>query len=64
MSVVFKNLNSENTKFATWTTEDETNNNLPTTMPDGSTIPINNFGINVQTLDVYYWDGSNWQPTE
>lgn len=64
MSVIFKRLNSEDTRFATWTTEDETNGNLPTKMPDGSDIPINNFGVNVQNLNVYYWDGNQWQPTE
>lgn len=58
---VWKNLNSQDTKFATWTNEDERENNLPTTLPDGGKIPINNFGINVQSLNIYYWDGTQWQ---
>lgn len=62
MAAIWKNLNSVDTRFLTWTNADL--GNLPTKMPDGSDIPINNFGVNVQTLDIYYWDGNQWQMTE
>ena len=60
MALVWKRLNSDSTYIATWTTEDEQNNTLPTVMPDGSPIPVNNFGINVATLNPYYWNGNEW----
>lgn len=60
MAAIFKNMNSINAQTLTFTNQDLEYNNLPFKMPDGSDIPINNFGINIDTFDIYYWDGSSW----
>lgn len=58
MSIEWKRLNSEGQVYPTWTNDDSSK---PTTMPDGTPIPVNHFGINVQSLSVYYWTGTEWK---
>lgn len=55
--VIFKQLNSSKTQFITWSNGDE----KPTLMPDGNKIPVNTFGINMDTLKIEYWNGTEWK---
>lgn len=59
MAVIFKQLNSSKTQFVTWTNEDL--NNKPTELENGDPIPPHTFGINMDTLGIEYWTGSEWK---
>lgn len=61
---IFKQLNSSKNKILVFTKDEIENNSLPTTMEDGSAIPLLNFGVCADNLDVYYWNGAEWIKTE
>lgn len=58
MSAVFKQMGSSQIKTLLFTNDDI--GNLPTTMEDGSKIPVNQMGVNVDNFDIYYWNGTQW----
>lgn len=60
----WKQLNSSKNRFLSFTQDEIDNDSLPTTMDDGLPIPLLNFGINIDKLDVYYWNGTEWIQTQ
>lgn len=64
MSALFKQLNSTRTQTLTFNTEDVNSGNLPVKLDDGSDIPVNTFGVNVDNFDIYYWTGTEWKKSE